>query len=114
VDLPADDDRALHGVAALLGAVVRSLIVDGTGWRWRVSWGGIELGAWNDMDGVAVMADIGPWDDWVGMAGAPADPGPDEALRWAVSVLEPWLALPAHAERIAERTARRLAQGDDP
>jgi len=74
-------------VAAALGAVVRSHEVDGTGWRWRVAWEGVEIGAWNDMDGVAVVADIAPFGDWVGLANRPPDPSDTEALEWAVSVL---------------------------
>jgi hypothetical protein len=94
-------------VAVGAGAVVRSLETDGTGWRWRVSWRGIEIGAWNDMDGVAVVADIGPWDEWVGLRERPPDPSDVEALEWALGVLEPWLADPANAERMAARASGR-------
>ncbi len=93
--------------AARLGATVRSAVADGAGWRWRVEWRGVELGAWNDMDGVAVVADIGPWDEWVGLQGHPPDPTAGEALAWAVMTLEPWLAEPAHADRIATRSRSR-------
>ena len=89
--------------AAGLGVLVRSHEVDGTGWRWRVSWRGVELGAWNDIDGVAVVADIGPWDEWVGLRGHPPDPGPAEAMEWVVATLVPWLADPTNAERIERR-----------
>ena len=103
----ADDDGELARVATELGARIRSEEEDGTGWRWRCGWKGVEIGAWNDMDGVAVVADIGPWDEWVGLRGHPADPSPAEALSWAVSVVEPWLADPDNAERIASRTITR-------
>jgi hypothetical protein len=83
--------------------LVRSRVVDASGWRWRASWLGIEMAAWNDIDGVAVVADIGPWDEWVGLAGHPPDPGPDEAMAWALNVLGDWLADPEHAARIAAR-----------
>ena len=96
-------DAAATGV----GAAVRTHTVDESGWRWRVSWRGVEIGAWNDIDGVAVVADIGPWDEWVGLRGPPADPTDIEALEWAVGALEPWLAETANAERIAERSRRR-------
>jgi hypothetical protein len=79
--------------------------VDGSGWRWRLAWSGIEVGAWNDIDGVAVVADIGPWDEWVGLAGHQPDPSDVEALEWAVRVLGPWLADPDNAARIADRTS---------
>ena len=94
---------ALEDVAALVGARVRSMVVDATGWRWRAGWRGIELAAWNDIDGVAVVADIGPWDEWVGLHGHPADPGPAAALAFAVDALEAWLAQPGNEERIANR-----------
>jgi hypothetical protein len=93
--------------ARRLGAEVRSHVVDGTGWRWRVSWRGIEMGAWNDIDGVAVVADVGPWDEWLGLSGSPPDPSAVEALEWAVAALDPWIAVAANADRIAERTSRR-------
>jgi hypothetical protein len=96
-------------VAAGAGAMVRSHETDATGWRWRVSWRGIEIGAWNDIDGVAVVADIGPWDEWVGLRERPADPSDVEALEWAIGALEPWLAEPAHAARIADRDRGRGA-----
>ena len=86
---------------------MRSHVVDGTGWRWRVAWQGTELGAWNDIDGVAIVADIGPFGDWVGLAGRPPDPSDVEALEWALGVLEPWLADPANAERMAARASGR-------
>ena len=73
--------------AAAHGAEVRSHEVDASGWRWRVAWRGIEIGAWNDMDGVAVAADVGPFGDWVGLANRPPDPTDVEALDWAISVL---------------------------
>jgi hypothetical protein len=85
------------------GVVVRSRVVDGSGWRWRVAWRGVEVGAWNDIDGVAIVADIGPWDEWVGLAGRPPDPSAVEALDWAVAALEPWLADPANAARVEQR-----------
>ena len=74
-------------VAAAHGVVVRSHEVDATGWRWRVAWRGAEIGAWNDIDGVAIVADIGPFGDWVGLAGGPPDPTDAEALEWAISAL---------------------------
>lgn len=86
---------------------MRSRVEDGQGWRWRASWDGIELAAWNDMDGVAIVADIGPWDEWVGLADHPADPSADEAMAWAVEVLGRWLADPEHAARVAARTSSR-------
>ncbi len=92
--------------AARHGVVVRGHVVDGTGWRWRVAWRAIEVGAWNDMDGVAIVADIGPWDEWVGLAGRPPDPSDVEALDWAVATLGPWLDDPANAARVAGRVAR--------
>ena len=98
-------------VAAGAGAEVRSHEIDATGWRWRVSWRGIEIGAWNDIDGVAVVADIGPWDEWVGLRDRPPDPSDAEALEWAVGTLEPWLADPANAVRIDDRAQRRAADG---
>jgi hypothetical protein len=73
--------------AAAHGASVRSHEVDGTGWRWRVAWHGVEIGAWNDIDGVAIVADIGPFGEWVGLAGGPKDPTDVEALDWAISQL---------------------------
>jgi hypothetical protein len=77
-------------------------------------WRGIGIGAWNDMDGVGIAADIGPWDEWVGLAGGPADPSAAEALEWAVTTLASWLEDPEHARRIAERTlARALRPLDD-
>jgi hypothetical protein len=85
------------------GVVVRSHVVDGSGWRWRVRWRGVELGAWNDIDGVAIVADIGPWDEWVGLAGRPPDPSDVEAFDWAVAALGPWLADPANAARVEQR-----------
>ncbi len=94
-------------VAEAHAAEVRSHVVDGTGWRWRASWRGIEIGAWNDIDGVAIVADIGPWDEWVGLRDRPADPSDVEALEWAVATLGPWLAEPDNAARIAERTRDR-------
>jgi hypothetical protein len=94
-------------VAAGAGAIVRSHETDATGWRWRVSWREIELGAWNDMDGVAIVADIGPWDEWVGLRERPADPSDADALEWAVGALEPWLAEPDNAARIAVRASER-------
>ncbi|GAC1477532.1 MAG: hypothetical protein NVS1B12_12880 [Acidimicrobiales bacterium] len=103
----ADDDRDLATAASALGAVIRSQEEDGTGWRWRCGWKGVEMGAWNDMDGVAVVADIGPWDEWVGLRGHPADPSSAQALSWAVGVIEPWLADPENAERIASRIIAR-------
>jgi hypothetical protein len=69
------------------GAVVRSYEDDATGWRWRVAWQGIEIGAWNDIDGVAIAANVGPFDEWVGLAGGPKDPTDVEALDWAISQL---------------------------
>jgi hypothetical protein len=69
------------------GAVVRSHVVDATGWRWRVEWRGIEIGAWNDIDGVAIVANVGPFGDWVGLAGRPPDPTDVEALEWALNAL---------------------------
>ena len=94
-------------VARRREAVVRTFQVDGGGWRWRVLWRGIEAGAWNDMDGVAVTADIGPWDEWVGLHGHPADPTAVEALEWLISTLSAWLEDPANAERIDVRTQSR-------
>ena len=115
----ADPERdELLAVAAEARAEVRSAETDGTGWRWRCSWRGVQIGAWNDMDGVAVVADIGPWDEWVGLQGHPPDPKPGEALRWAVETLEPWLADSANAAaRVAARrdvTARGSHSGCDP
>lgn len=103
----ADAGSGLSDAAAALGAVIRSEEEDGTGWRWRCGWKGVEIGAWNDMDGVAVVADIGPWDEWVGLRAHPPDPTPEDALRWAVGVLEPWIAEPGNAERIAARIMAR-------
>lgn len=97
--------RDLASVARRLGAIVRSHTDDATGWRWRVAWKGIELAAWNDMDGVAVVADVGPWDDWVGLRGNPPDPTASEALEWAVTTLERWRADPAHPERLVRGVA---------
>ena len=76
-----------------LGAVVRSNVEDAQGWRWRCLWEGIEIGAWNDMDGVAIIADVGPSHAWLGLAGHPPDPTPVEALIWAIEVLSAWRAL---------------------
>ena len=78
---------SFEDAANALGGVVRSHVVDGTGWRWRVAWQGTELGAWNDIDGVAIVADIGPFGDWVGLAGRPPDPSDVEALEWAITAL---------------------------
>ena len=104
VSSTTDPDRAeLLAIAAGSGVDVRSAETDATGWRWRCAWRGVEIGAWNDMDGVAVVADIGPWDEWVGLRGHPADPAPSQALRWALEALEPWLAEPANAARVAAR-----------
>ena len=97
------------GAADRHGALVRSHVVDGSGWRWRLAWRGIELAAWNDMDGVAVVADIGPWDEWVGLAARPPDPTDVEALEWVVGALGEWLADPAHASRIGARSDRGAA-----
>jgi len=93
-------------------AVVRGQVEDAGGWRWRVSWRGVELAAWNDMDGVAVVADIGPWDEWVGLRGHPADPSPVEALDWALGALAAWLEDPANLDRVRRRAARRTTSGD--
>ena len=101
----SDDAPGFDAVAARLGVEVRSRTVDGTGWRWRVAWRGVQAGAWNDIDGVAVVADIGPWDDWVGLRLHPPDPSEVEALEWLVETLTPWLADPEHAARIAARRA---------
>jgi hypothetical protein len=87
--------------------VVRSRTADAQGWRWRIGYRGIEVAAWNDMDGVAVVADIGPWDEWVGLAGHPPDPGADEALEWVIEVLSGWLSTPEHAARIEDRVKTR-------
>jgi hypothetical protein len=95
---------SLHDLAAEFGAEVRSYTVDGQGWRWRVAWRKIQIGAWNDMDGVAVVADIGPWDEWVGLQGHPPDPEAGEALVWAVDALTPWLSDPDHARRVEGRS----------
>jgi hypothetical protein len=100
----------LRSVAQRRGATVRTAAEDAFGWRWRVGWRGVELGAWNDIDGVAVAANIGPWDEWVGLAGHPPDPTPDEALEFALQVIGEWLEDPEHAERIARRAA--VAPGD--
>jgi hypothetical protein len=89
------------------GVVVRAHVVDGSGWRWRVTWRDVELGAWNDIDGVAIVADIGPWDEWVGLAGRPSDPSDVEALEWALGALAPWLADPDNAARIEQRARKR-------
>jgi len=78
---------SFEDAAAAEGAVVRNHVVDATGWRWRVAWEGTEIGAWNDIDGVAIVADIGPFGDWVGLAGRPPDPSDVEALQWAISAL---------------------------
>lgn len=80
----------VESVAARLGVQIRSLVVDGSGWRWRAEWRGIEVAAWNDMDGVAITADIGPGGEWVGLAGHPPDPSAGEALEWVVDTLVPW------------------------
>jgi hypothetical protein len=101
------DGARLRRVARRHDAVVRSHEVDGGGWRWRVAWRGVEAGAWNDMDGVAVVADIGPWDEWVGLRGHPADPTATAALEWVIATLSGWLDDPANAERIATRTRSR-------
>jgi hypothetical protein len=82
----------VEGVATRLGARLHSSVVDGTGWRWRAEWRGVQLAAWNDIDGVAVVADVGPGGEWVGLAGHPPDPSADEALEWAISTLAPWVA----------------------
>ena len=99
----APDASGLAEVAGRLGAVIRHERADWTGWRWRCGWRGIEMGAWNDIDGVAVVADIGPWDDWVGLQGHPPDPTPGEALAWAVDALGLWLTDPDRAEQMAAR-----------
>jgi hypothetical protein len=99
------EEPGLRGAAAEVGADIGTFTVDGGGWRWRVTWRGVRLGAWNDMDGVAISADIGPWDEWIGLQGHPPDPDPVEALRWAVETIGPWLDDPEHAERIAKRTS---------
>jgi len=101
------DAARLRRVARRRGAEVRSYQVDGDGWRWRVAWKGVEAGAWNDIDGVAVVADIGPWDEWVGLHGHPVDPTAEAALEWVVATLSAWLEDPANAERIAARTRSR-------
>jgi hypothetical protein len=100
------EERGLQGRAAERGAVVRSFTVDGSGWRWRVAWRQVQIGAWNDMDGVAIVADIGPWDEWIGLRDHPPDPDPVEALDWAVETLTSWLEDPEHAARMAARTSR--------
>jgi hypothetical protein len=64
------------------------------------------------MDGVAVVADIGPWDEWLGLANCPPDPSPTEALEWAVAVLGPWLDVPANRERIGRRAIERADRGE--
>jgi hypothetical protein len=110
---PPDPSPDLGSVAARLGAEVRSDTVDGDGWRWRVRWRGVEVGAWNDIDGVAVVADIGPWDEWVGLRDHPPDPSDVEALEWAVAVLGPWLEDSENARRVADRAAERGRAGDD-
>lgn len=79
-------------IARRLGVQLRSFTEDGTGWRWRAAWRGVEIAAWNDIDGVAVIADIGPDREWVGLAGHPPDPDPAQALEWVVERLAPWLA----------------------
>ncbi|GAC1606120.1 MAG: hypothetical protein NVS3B21_35860 [Acidimicrobiales bacterium] len=99
-------------LAGRLGVVLRSSVDDATGWRWRGTWRGIEIAAWNDMDGVAVVADVGPWDEWVGLQGHAPDPSADEAMQWTIDVLAPWLLEPANAERIAQRVAARAIGGD--
>lgn len=109
-DSAAASDAELGEVARRHGATVWSYVCDAEGWRWRVAWRGVEAGAWNDMDGVAVVADIGPWDEWVGLCGHPPDPSAPEALDWLVATLGPWLEVPAHAERIAERARVRLKE----
>ena len=68
---------------------------------------GVQLGAWNDIDGVAIVADIGPWDEWVGLADRPADPSPTEALAWAVAVLTVGSPTRSNAARIAARSESR-------
>jgi hypothetical protein len=94
---------ALERFAARRGVTVVSRVSDGSGWRWRATYRGVGLGAWNDMDGVAVVADIGPADAWVGLRGHPPDPSEREALEWAVTTIEAWLADPEHAVRIGLR-----------
>lgn len=110
-DAAHEEDAVLAAVASELGATIRTRESDGTGWRWRCGWRGIEMGAWNDIDGVAVVADIGPWDEWLGLRGHPPDPSPGAALRWAVEALRPWLAEPDNAERIAARILARRNDG---
>ncbi len=102
VNMTAPPDE-LVAAAGRHGATVRTFETDSGGWRWRVAWRGVELGAWNDMDGVAVVADIGPWDEWVGLKGHPPDPTEVEALEWVVTTIGKWLEDPAHAARIAAR-----------
>ncbi len=92
---------------------MRSRVEDAQGWRWRITWEGIEIAAWNDMDGVAIVADLGPWDEWVGLSDHPPDPSPDEAIAWVISVLRDWLAKPEHAVRIAERVRTRESGGSE-
>ncbi|GAC1535787.1 MAG: hypothetical protein NVS3B12_18150 [Acidimicrobiales bacterium] len=108
---PLDGAVGLDALAGRLGVVMRSSVDDATGWRWRAAWRGIEIAAWNDMDGVAVVADVGPWDEWVGLRGHRPDPTADEAMQWTIDVLAPWLVEPANAERIAQRTAIRASGG---
>jgi len=101
------DGARFRKLARRRDAEIRAHHVDGSGWRWRVGWRGIEAGAWNDMDGVVVVADIGPWDEWVGLRGHPPDPSAEEALEWLTTTLAAWLDDPANAERIATRTRGR-------
>jgi hypothetical protein len=89
-------------------------IEDSYGWRWRARWRGVNLGAWNDADGVAVVADIGPWNEWVGLAGHPPDPSPEEALTFAIDAIQTWAERPENADALQVRSSGDRTPGDPP
>lgn len=104
----------LSGLAGSLDTEILLEIEDAYGWRWRARWRGVNLGAWNDADGVAVVADIGPWNEWVGLIGHPADPTPEEALRFAVGAMVEWAARPENAAALEARRPESQAGGTLP